>query len=112
MYKRQRIRSDTNDLARLYVREGVFRFASGKYSNGHAVAGMVGYVICNDRDRCVERVAAQIEKEPQTEAGYDKEFGWQASNDWVENETQYLSQHEQMQNKSQILLVHSFLQLP
>ena len=107
----KRIRSDSNDLARLYVREGVFRFASGKYSNGHAIAGMVGYVICGNRERCVERVAAQLKKEPQNESGYVDEFGWQESADWIDGETQYVSQHEQAKNRSLILLVHSFLLL-
>ena len=107
----KRIRSDSNDLARLYVREGVFRFASGKYSNGHAVAGMVGYVICNDRNRCIERIAAQLKKEPQAESGYNSEFGWQESNDWVEGATQYLSKHEQQHSATSIVLVHSFLAL-
>lgn len=107
----KRIRSDANDLARLYVREGVFRFATGKYSNGHAIAGMIGYVICGNRDRCIERVAAQIEKEPQAESGYDNDFGWRESSSWVGGETQYLSQHEQQQINNQILLVHSFLLL-
>ncbi len=107
----KRIGSDTNDLARLYVREGVFRFASGKYSNGHGVAGMVGYVICGGRDRCIERVASQLDKEPQNQSGFDSDFGWRESKDWVDGETQYLSQHEQLQSKNRILLVHSFLNL-
>ena len=107
----KRIRSDTNGLARLYVKEGISRFASGKYSNGHAIAGMVGYVICGDPPKCIERVAAQLEKEPQSETGYDSEFGWQESSNWVKGETQFLSQHEQTHIDNHILLVHSFLLL-
>ena len=105
----KRVRSDKNDLARLYVREGVFRFASGKYSNGHAIAGMVGYVICDNKNRCIERVAEQLKKEPQAESGYDSNFGWQESESWVPETTQYLSQHHQRPANSSILLVHSFL---
>jgi hypothetical protein len=105
----KRIRSDKNDLARLYVREGVCRFAAGKYSNGHAVAGMVGYVICGDRKKCIDRVSAQLEKEPQSDTGYDSNFGWQESTVWVAGEVQYQSRHAQTHINNHIMLIHSFL---
>ena len=91
----KRISSQNNNLARLYVQKGVFRFASGKYSFGHALAGMVGYVICGKRDKCIKRVSTQLNKEPASESGYDSDHGWQESTDWVDGETQYLTQHQQ-----------------
>lgn len=106
----KRISSEGNDLARRYVQEGVFRFASGKYSFGHALAGMIAYVICNDRIACINRVAAQLEKEPVEHSGYDSSHGWQESTDWVNNETQYTTRHKQ-ESGDHLLLVHSFLSM-
>lgn len=104
----KRINSEGNELARRYVQDGVFRFAAGKYSFGHALAGMIGYVICNDRIACINRVSAQLEKEPVDQSGYDSSHGWQESRDWIDDETQYITRHKQVSG-NHLLLIHSFL---
>lgn len=104
--------NDRNALARKYVRDGVNRFVTGKYSAGHALGGMVGYVICGDRDQCIERVEKQLEKEPVSTTGYDSDIGFNdVDNTWVPGETLYESTHTQNGSAHRICLVHSFLLL-
>ena len=54
----KRVAAGDADLNRLYVREGVNRFATGKYSMGHRSAIMVGYVLLLP----VSEVVADIDK--------------------------------------------------
>ena len=105
----KRISSAGNTLARKYVREGIHRFVTGKYSGGHALGGMVGYVICGNPAACTTRVQQQLVKESVEITGYDAESGWIESRSWVPYETLYESRHRQMGDSHVIVLVHSFL---
>ncbi len=98
-------------LARRYVRDGINRFVTCKYSGGHVLAGMVGYVICDDPDRCVERVQQQLDKESQTITGFDADAGWTASTIWVPSEVLYESHHRQSPSGNRICLVHCYLRV-
>lgn len=105
----KRISSADNTLARKYVREGIHRFVTGKYSGGHALGGMVGYVICGKPADCIDRVQQQLAKEPAEITGYDTVTGWIESLSWVPNQTLYESRHLQKGGSHMIVLVHSFL---
>lgn len=107
----KRINSTGNTLARRYVREGINRFVTCKYSGGHALAGMVGYVICGNRDQCVERVRKQVEKAPIAITGFDADAGWAESTVWVPSEIVYESHHRQAPTGHRICLVHSYLRI-
>lgn len=107
----KRIRSDNNDLARKYVQNGVNRFASGKYSPGHSFGIMVGYVVCGHRELCINRVRKALEKEPQSQTGFDEEFGWQADRATIDGIELQKSLHVQTQFNSSIELLHAFLDL-
>lgn len=107
----KRISSVDNTLARKYVRDGINRFVTRKYSGGHACGGMVGYVICGNLPACTSRIQQQLAKESETITGYDTMYGWVESVSWVPNDTHYESRHRQMGGKHTILLVHSFLQI-
>ncbi len=107
----KRIESSRNTLAHKYVREGVNRFVTCKYSGGHAFAGMVGYVICGDRDKCVKRVQSQMSKEKASVTGFDVNAGWTESLAWVPSEVLYESHHRQTPSGHRICLVHSYLKV-
>lgn len=105
----KRLTSVDNHLARKYVRNGIARFASGKYSAGHSYGIMVGYIICGNTKGCSERVRKTLENEPQSSSGFDAAFGWQSDNSVVKNLPLYRSRHMQKQFKNNIELLHAFM---
>lgn len=107
----KRITSTENSLALKYVRNGINRFASGKYSPGHAFGIVVGYVICGNPAGCVDRVSRTVAKEPVAETGFDSEFGWVADNDFCKGQSLYRTRHVQSAHKNVIELIHSFASL-
>lgn len=107
----KRIISTENSLALKYVRNGINRFASGKYSPGHAFGIVVGYVICGNPDGCVDRVSKTLASEPESETGYDSGFGWQADKKLVESRELFKTRHRQQLHENTIELVHCFLAL-
>lgn len=107
----KRIWSTDNSLALKYVRQGICRFASGKYSAGHAIGAMVGYVLCGDTSACVDRIKAALVKEPVSETGYDASHGWQNATNVVTSQTFGRTQHTQKAHRYKITLVHSFVSI-
>jgi len=105
----KRIRSDENSLALAYVRNGVNRFAEGKYGPGHAFGIIVGYVICGNAAGCAERVRLVLEREPWKETGYDLNHGWQPSINALSN--LYQSRHAQVAFKNHVTLFQSFMSM-
>lgn len=105
----KRVWSKDNSLALKYVREGVNRFSSGKYSSGHAIGAMVGYVLCGNRDACVERIRNCLEKTPSSETGFDSEFGWKERDDVIPGSHVGSTQHLQVKLQNTIELIHSFV---
>lgn len=102
----KRITSAENSLAREYVRNGICRFASGKYSPGHAFGIVAGYVICGDSPACADRISAQLTKEPESDTGYDVEFGWQTDDKLCQGQCVYKTRHRQSICKNVIELIH------
>jgi hypothetical protein len=107
----KRIPSTENALALKYVRQGINRFASGKYSPGHAFGIVVGYVICGDPYGCVDRVRKTLANEPESETGYDSDFGWQTDKELVEGCELFKTRHRQQVHQNTIELIHCFLTL-
>ncbi|WP_417377472.1 hypothetical protein [Gimesia maris] len=107
----KRISSTTNSLALKYVRNGINRFASGKYSAGHAFGIVVGYVICGSPDGCVDRVSKTLAKEPKNRTGLDAKFGWVADVETIYGQTLYRTKHLQRDHNNSIELIHTFLSL-
>lgn len=107
----KRIRSTDNDLALKYVRNGTNRFASGKYSAGHAYGAMVGYVLCGNQHACVKRICAVLVTEPATETGFDREHGWQRRSDVVPSVETGSTRHQQKSHSNTIELIHLFVDL-
>lgn len=107
----KRITSIENSLALLYVRNGINRFTSGKYSPGHAFGIVTAYVICGNPESCAERVSATLSKEPADETGYDSNFGWQVDDSLVVGKRHYRSRHRQLVATNTIELLHAFVSL-
>lgn len=105
----KRITSTENSLALEYVRNGVNRFAGGKYGPGHAFGIIAGYVICGNPDGCAERVRRTLASEPETETGFAPEFGWKTDDELIGGQRYYRTQHRQEIADNNIELIHAFL---
>lgn len=108
----KRIWSTDNSLALKYVREGVCRFASGKYSAGHAIGAMVGYVLCGNAVGCIDRIKQTLQKEPVIETGYDKSHGWENTKTVIPAKTTGRTRHTQRGSRYKISLMHTFVDVP
>lgn len=107
----KRITSTENSLALKYIRNGINRFASGKYSPGHAFGIITGYVICGNPESCAERVSKTLGREPADETGYDSDIGWQIDDGLVEGKRLYRSRHRQKVVTNTIELIHTFVSI-
>ncbi len=107
----KRISSTENSLALKYVRNGIHRFAVGKYSPGHAFGAIVGYVICGNPTGCINRVRKTLEKEPESETGFDADFGWRPEDQLIDDCELYKTRHIQKAHANTIELIHSFVSL-
>jgi hypothetical protein len=107
----KRICSSDNSLALKYVRNGINRFASGKYSSGHAYGIVVGYVICGNSPGCIERVRSTLFGEPLTETGFDSEFGWKSEDRMIDGLELFKTRHHQQMHQNAIELFHAFVSL-
>ena len=58
----KKLSSTASQLATQYVREGVLRFVTGRYSLGHDHAVMLGYVVTGPMDGAVTRVKTAMER--------------------------------------------------
>lgn len=105
----KRITSTENSLALKYVRNGVNRFASGKYGPGHAFGIITGYSVCGNLESCAERVSQTLAKELESETGYDWKFGWQVDDTLIIGQRHYRTRHRQNIVKNNIELIHAFL---
>ena len=107
----KRIWSKDNTLALAYVKDGVSRFASGKYSAGHALGAMVGYVLCGNTTGCVSRVKTTLSGQPVKVTGYDKKHGWKSDKTVLKLHTVGKTRHSQKSHRYKITLVHSYVEV-
>ena len=52
---------DSSSVA-AYIDEGIMRFISGKYASNEKIGGMVGYLINEKIDNCVEKINEKVEQ--------------------------------------------------
>ena len=98
----KRITEHDSALCRLYVVEGIDRFAIGKYSIKHAVGFMVGYVISGAVHRAVLKINGRLSREErQTE--YLRELRV------VQEAQAWISRHSRAKPYMPIELYHAFL---
>lgn len=107
----KRIKSTENSLVLKYIRNGIDRFSTCKYSSGHAYGIIAGYAICGNPEGCAERVSTTLRKESVEETGYDADFGWQVDDELVAGERHYRTRHRQETIRNTIELIHAFMSL-
>lgn len=103
----KRISSSDNSLAKKYVEQGVARFASGKYSAGHAYGVMVGYVLCGAPKKCTAAIRDELTTASATLTGYDSDHGWKLTKRIDKAIPVGLTRHSQSGHRFKISLVHS-----
>ena len=59
----KRVSGNAATLCRLYVEEGIDRFASGKYAGNHCDGFMVGYLLSGDAERVVARINGNLTRQ-------------------------------------------------
>lgn len=62
----KRVAGSDSDLCREYVREGIDRYGSGKYSENHANGYMVGYVLSGNETDAAGGINAYLKKKGRT----------------------------------------------
>lgn len=107
----KRVSSKGNSLALAYVRQGINRFVTCKYSPGHAFGIMVGYSICGNLAGCASRVCKTLAKESATVTGFDVTVGWKVDSAIIQGTTHYRTSHRQDAVRNQIELLHVLLPL-
>jgi len=66
----KRLADGNKSLNKLYVSEGVARFATGKYGSGHTVGMMLGYVQKLPSDKIVKEIDSQVQTAYGTQAKF------------------------------------------
>ena len=96
-----------NDLARLYVVEGIDRFVRGYYGAEAQTGAMVGYVISGTPNAVLERVNAHVERVPAMGPGHTltpaDSIGWLS--------TVFASNHPRPSPFQTIRLTHLFFDM-
>ncbi len=92
-----------------YIKEGICRFSSGKYSRGHPYGAMLAFVTEGTAERAAEFLARKI-------AAFDKKatkirtgWGWQAEKRFGRIPNLYSAKHGQAGTRNTIHLLHLFL---
>ena len=104
----KRISSTDKNLAREYVAEGVMRFVSGKYSPGHAIAAMIGFIIDGNMVGCIRLIREKI---LQTHTKIRMDGDWSAETNYTSYQHIYRTRHRQHGHSSLITILHLFLNI-
>ena len=101
----KRVSGSSRKLCQLYVRQGIGRFASGKYARDHSVGFMVGYLLDGSISVAVERINAYL----RDELG-PSELLAKAGLQW--SRSVHVSRHERRGPATPIVVHHTFLRVP
>ncbi len=104
----KRVSGKNSKLARDYVKEGVLRFVSEKYSPGHDWAAMLGFVIDGDSAKAIKRIQAQLQKMRQD---VNLSGEWTLDKEFTLKRNLYRTGHEQRHSRFQLTILHLFLSL-
>lgn len=104
----KRLRGRGRSLAASYVKEGVIRFVTGKYSLGHDHAIMLGYVVVSSADSAVTRVKASMDLRA---ARTRQQTAFQADSTICTHPYTYTSEHYQAASGEAFRLVHVVVEL-
>lgn len=101
-----------NRRADYYVREGVCRFCSGKYSPGHPYGAMIAFVTRGTAKSAADFVAARVVGFDKTTTRIETTWGWRTETRFGQVANLYSTKHGQEGTRNTILLLHLFLTLP
>lgn len=96
------------DLATKYVTEGMIRFVEGKYSPGHDYAAMLGFVIDNQPQKCIDRICKRIDDRKKEIC---LEEYWKTEDNFNSQQDLYRTSHHQKSHNSLINILHLFLEI-
>ena len=104
----KKLRGQGPSLASAYVKDGVLRFVTGKYSLGHEHAVMLGYVVVAPIDRAVRRVKAAMDQRADVTC---QEAAFTPDSEICAHPHTYTSGHHQHSASAPFTLVHLFVDL-
>ncbi len=104
----KRVSGESSELARKYVKDGVTRFVSGKYSPSHQWASMVGFVIDSDTAGAIKLVQSYLSKLAKEVEVIGE---WQRAKQPRLKRPLYLTAHKQQYSRSELTIFHLFLPL-
>ena len=92
-----------------YIREGVCRFSSGKYSPGHSYGAMVGFVTAGTAGDAADYVGRAVVAFDRKTTRLRVGWGWQAEKRFGAVSHLYSTKHGQAGTRNTMLLLHLFL---
>jgi hypothetical protein len=95
-----------------YVREGVCRFSTGKYSLGHPYGAMIAYVLRGTPEAAAQFVSGKVLGIDTGETRLDAAWGWQVERRFGNVPNLYSTRHGQAGTHNVLLLLHLFLAFP
>jgi len=95
--------------ANYYVREGVCRFSSGKYSPGHPYGAMIAFVTRGTAETAADFVGGKVVDFDKTATRIRTTWGWRAETRFGDVPNLYSTKHGQQGTTNTILLLHLFL---
>jgi hypothetical protein len=98
-----------NRRADYYVREGVCRFSSGKYSPGHPYGAMIGFVTRGTAMTAAEFVGGKVVAFDKGATRIRTTWGWRTEKQFGDIPNLYSTKHGQNRTRNTILLLHLFL---
>jgi hypothetical protein len=100
----KRVTEEDSYLLREYVKEGIDRFTSGKYSANHSHGFMVGYVLSGTCDGAVAGVNSYLGKQARTAEHLMPMHGDEECDSWS-------SCHPRQSGSRQIILYHAMVRV-
>ena len=98
----KRVAGNNTRLCREYVKEGMDRFRTGKYSGNHSTGFMIGYLIAGDASTAARGVNRHLNRKSRSEENLK-------SSGIIQEQWAWESSHPRMQPACPIKLHHAFL---
>jgi hypothetical protein len=108
----KKISDHHNRRANYYVREGVCRFTSGKYSPGHPYGAMIAFVTRGTAKTAATFLEKKVMCFDENATRINKTWGWRSEMRFGNIPNLYSTEHGQEGKRSTILLLHLFLPFP
>jgi len=98
--------------ANYYIREGVCRFSSGKYSPGHPYGAMIAFVTRGTAKSAADFLEGKVVGFGKSATRIKTTWGWRTETRFGDVPNLYSTKHGQEGTRNTILLLHLFLAFP